>query len=270
MDLQRHFHLRELASPIPVVITVDASPAFCLQYVPDGGTGGAAATAALVQNATMTMLVDAAAPTGADAIGTNGVIDTSNASYDTVGELQATFNATAAWRCYRIGAIGSTAMAGILAKSATSCIGANGLFFYFDGSASNLLGFAFSGERFVSNSLTGGHMKDADHECLNSLHYLKWASAVTITNGAINIYSDDQSTPTGGETLMFTTSLPTAGTAREYGEANPAIPWITAKRGERLVVQISTPSGTPTPTNLHAIGSTVVLSGAYIVDEVQW
>jgi hypothetical protein len=273
MNLEQLYAARQLASPLVYAKSgADASPAFCIQYVPDLGTGGAAATIALIQNSTMTVLVDAAAPTGADAIGTNGVIVTSAAANDTVGELQATFNAKAAYRFIRLGAIGSDAMSGILAKSASSCIGPNGLFFYFDGSVSKKIGIPFTGERFVDNGING-HQKDADNKNLCSINYFEWVSAVTVTNGTIKVYADDQTTPIGGEDLLFqAASFPTAGTRRKYGDENPSIPWITAPMGKRILVQIYTPSSTtgPVPTAISVHGQVAVSSGAYLVTEFDW
>ncbi|MHC4464894.1 MAG: hypothetical protein ACYS30_26215, partial [Planctomycetota bacterium] len=105
MHLKQVQEARALAKPIAHVFTgVDTFPAFVMQAVPNGGTGFTAATVAFVQGGDMTILVDAAAPAGADAIGTAGVIDTSAAAYDTCGELMDYINSKTPYRMYLVGA----------------------------------------------------------------------------------------------------------------------------------------------------------------------
>ena len=107
MNLAQIEEARALASPVNWAATVgiDTAPYFVVQYVPALGTGGAAATIALVTGGDMTFLVDGAAPAGLDAIGTAGVIDTSAATGDTIAELLGLINATSAWRAYAVGAL---------------------------------------------------------------------------------------------------------------------------------------------------------------------
>lgn len=261
MYLKQIEEARTLAKPIPHVHTsVDGFPAFVVQYVPELGTGGAAATIAFVQGGSMTFLVDAAAPAGADAIGTAGVINTAAAGYDTVGELIDTINATKAWRAYMVGARRATTMVTILAKTAASCLTANGLTFYLDGSETTFGAIAISGEKFV-NYGPNGHVKDADDMCENSLLYLNITCGLT-GNGNLNLYSCTQLAD--GSALAFAM---TDDTAITKGNTNLNEPFYTAKLGERLIVETDAATSFDDIAQWEAVGKTAVLSGTRIVTE---
>ncbi|KKM24830.1 hypothetical protein LCGC14_1601150 [marine sediment metagenome] len=246
----------------------DTDVAFTLQYAPVNGEAGTstAATIALVQAGSMTFLVDAAAPTGKDAIGTAGVINTGAAAFDTVGELGDYVNSLGgrthgAWRFIIRGALRADTMSTILAKTAASAIGANGLDFYSDTSASETISQVISAERFVNNGVNG-YQSDWEHKVLNQL----MSFAVTqdmASNGQVLLYEGRDGVT---ETLLHTLTL-TDDTALSKGIDYPAVVWDQARHGYRYIVRTShaTDIGAGAVTDNIVRGRSIVPDGAFIV-----
>jgi len=256
---------RKLATPTVLNITaVDEGPYMVVQYVPDLGTGGAAATVTVATAATtITFQVDAAAPANADAIGNStGEIITTQSTYDTMGELVDYINGRQAWRAYLVGALRADTPTHLLNFSAASCFGATGKVMYGDNSDSLDVSLAISGERFVNNGING-HVKDWDDQCENSLEY--GAFTVTCASPAVLRYYSGRQGST--ETQLMDDILLTTTVMKEQGEANPSLPWIQAERGERLVIRVVglSPASPATVPTIHVIGTTAVLSGSRIV-----
>lgn len=265
-DYQRHLD----ESPIvPHRITApDTDLAFTFQYCPANGEDGAstAATIAHVNSTTMTFLVDAAAPTGKDAIGTTGVIDVSDGDYDTVGEIYDYVqglggNKLGAWRMIMGAALRSTTMASILAKSAASCIGDNGLDFYFDTSASETVSAAISAEKFVNNGVNG-YRGNWEHKVLNQL----MSFAITqdmASDGEVRLYEGKNGE---AETLLHTFTL-TDNTENAKGRDYPNVVWDQARHGYRYIVQAyhATDIGASAVAQFIVRGRSIVPDGAFIV-----
>lgn len=247
---------KELALPLPVAFTAnDTCPAFILQYVPSLGTGGAAATIALVQGGDVTFLVDAAAPAGADAIGTSGVISSAAAASDTVGEFCNVVNGTRAWRAICL-CRPETPMANILAKSATSCLTDNGLVFYLDTSVADttyIWSIPFTGEAFENYS-AAGHKKDKDDCCVNSFVLARMTQDFTSAASAylyVFKQGDTSSTQVLNKALVDATQT-------DWGNTDaPTDPFYTAPEGYTLVLDIRSDAATAF-TLLSAVGKTVV------------
>ena len=266
MTLDQILEARELATPITYNFTADDTfPAIVIQYVPSLGTGGTSASFTLA-NDSFVFLVNSAAPAGADAIGTTGKIATSLAAYDTMGELVDYINGRQAWRAYLVGALRAMTSIGLKAKSTTACHNANGVTVYietadYDTSVGH--SFAISGEKFLNNG-KNGHVTDADDECENALYFGNFLITGDSDGLVLKYYSGAQGST---ETLLHTYTINAPGSSpRTDGEENPTEPYMQAKRGERLIIQVTTASaivGTPTFT---AIGKTAVLSGKRIVD----
>lgn len=261
---------------------VDTSPMMVVQYVPDLGTGGSSASIAHIVASSMTFLVDSAAPAGKDAIGSSGVILTSTAAYDTMGELVDYINGQAAWRAYLVAALRADMSSILLAKSATA-IPATGLTFYGDTSGNDgaivpgtaaayeIVGTAISGEKFVNNSING-HVKDADDGCENALLYAE--VQITCTGDAENlrIYSGAQGST---ESLLYTKTL-TSTTEQNLGVTGTTQAdglnsiFVKANRGERLIIRAATDTAFAAVTKFNILGKTAVLSGDRQVTEVNY
>lgn len=247
---------KELAIALPIAITAnDTCPAFIFQYVPDNGTGGAACTAAYTQGGDFTVLVDAAAPTGADAIGTAGVVDSSATAYDTVGEFCNYVNGTRAYRAICL-CRPETPMANVLTKSATSCLTNNGLAFYLDTSVADttyIWSVPFTGEAF-ENYGVAGHKKDSEDHCVNSFVMAQMKQDFTsAANAYLYVFKQGDTS----STLAHTKAL-TDNTLTDYGNTDaPTEAWYTAPEGYTLVLDIRSDAATAF-TALSAVGKTVV------------
>lgn len=258
MHLKQIEEARALATPVTHVFTdVDTSPAFSMQYNPQGGDGGTAATVALIQDGDMTVLVGGSAPTGNDTFGTAGVLDTSAALYDTVGEFADYVNGLVGYSCI-IHCRRAQGMETILAKSATSFINATGLTFYLDASASDIMTIPISGGRFVNNG-PNGMETDADGQCENQLLYV--AANLGLTgNGSMRLYSCSQSSDGGALTFTMTDDTALAKGGTDLDEI-----FFQATRGERIVVEFFAATSLDDIAQLEVIGRTAVLKNDRIV-----
>jgi hypothetical protein len=265
MTLDQILEARELATPITYNFTADDTfPAIVIQYVPTLGTGGTSASFTLA-NDSFQFLVDSASPAGTDAIGTTGKIALTLAAYDTMGELVDYINGRQAWRAYLVGALRAMTSIGLLDKTATTCHGANGTTVYIDTTDYDITvghSFAISGEKFLNNG-KNGHVTDADSECENALYYGSFLVTGDSDGLVLKYYSGAQGST---ETLLHTYTINAPGTARVDGEENPTEPYIQAKRGERLIVQVTTASAVLGAPTFTAIGKVAVLKGDRIVD----
>jgi len=267
MHLRQIEEARALATPVIHNITADdTSPWMVVQYVPDRGTGGTSASIAYVQASSLTFLVDSSTPAGADVIGASGVVLTSSEDYDTMGELVDYINGRAAWRAYLVGALRADLTSLLLAKSATICSGANGLTFYTDSTVSNDVSLAISGEKFVSNAISG-HVTDDGGACENEMLYGAF-KATNESDFVLKYYSGKQGST---ETQVGSTIALTTATNKEQGEANLTVPFVQATRGQRLIARIWSGSSVfcSSPV-VHVIGKTAVLKNDRIVDEINY
>jgi len=265
VDYKRIREAKELAIALPIALTAstnDECPAFILQYVPKNGTEGTAATVTLVQGGDVTFQVDSAAPSGADAIGTDGVIDSSAGDYNTVGEFCNEVNGTRAWRAICL-VDPSTPMANILAKSATSCLTDNGLVFYLDTSVVDttyIWSIPFTGEAF-ENYGKAGHKKDDDDKCVNSFILAgmtqDFGSAAT---AYLKVFEQGDTSAT--EVLSKSLS---DNSLTEWGNTDaPNDPFYTAPEGYTLVLEIRSDAATAF-SKLRAVGKTVVRKNNRVV-----
>lgn len=261
--------IEEARAIAPVVIhnvsAVDTDAWSVVQYVPDGGEGGAAATLTIAAGGeTWTFTVDAAAPTGTDRIGAAGVIDGDATTYDTYGELADYINGLPAWRMYLVGAIRTDAIKSSLAKTSTSCFGDNGLTIYSDTSDSNCFSVGITGEKFVNNGLNG-HQRDVDDEVENCLLYGGF-NVTGLSVVMLRAYAGKQGTT---ETSLFSGVTLTTATLYELGEANLSEVELKAPRGERLILRVYSPSagGTLSVPVINVHSKSHVLSGRRIVDD---
>jgi hypothetical protein len=280
MFLRQWEEAHALAGTVPhTQSAADTSPWMVCQYVPGLGTGGSSATIALIQASSMTFLVNGAAPAGLDAIGVSGVIDTSSSSYDTMGELVDYINGRSAWRAYLVGALRADGTSGLLAKSAASAFGDNGLTFFGDTSVNEAavvpgteaayeqVSVAISGEKFTTNSI-GGHVTDADDGCENMLQYAEVQLTFTGT-GTLRIYSGAQgSTETMiyNQTLTSTTEQNLGRTGTTQADGLNSI-FLKATRGERLIIRAATLTAFSAYTKFNILGKTAVLKNDRIVTE---
>ncbi len=275
---------RALATPITQSQgAADKSPYLQVQYVPSGGTSGASASIALVQNSSMTFLVDSSAPAGNDAIGASGVIDTSSSTYDTMGELVDYINGRRAWRAYLIAALRSDASSILLAKSATLCSGNTGLTFYGDTSqnegsivsgtaaANEIVGAAISGEAFVNNG-RHGHVTDLADACENSLLYGEVQLTFTGVTNSVRIFEGKQGF---AEVLIYNQSL-TSTTEQDFGRTGTVQAdglnsiFLTAKRGHRLIIRAAAATAFSAYTKFNMLGKTAVLKNNRIVTDINF
>lgn len=287
MHIKQIEEARSLAIPVPQSqAAVDKSPFMQIQYVPTLGTGGSSASAALVQDSSLTLLVNSSTPAGADVIGVSGIIDTSQSTFSEMGEVVDAFNGALAWRAYLIAALRSDASSILLAKSATICSGDTGLTFYGDTSqnegsivpgtaaAKEIIGAAISGERFVNNGING-HLKDADDEVENSLTYAQVQLTFTGSDpNSLNIFTGVQGS---AEVLIYTQTL-TSTTEQELGisgavdapRSGMQAPFITAPRGARLIIRAAASTAFSAVTKFNVSGKSAVLKNDRIVDAINF
>ena len=275
---------RSLAPTVPQTqAAADVSPFMVVQYVPNLGTGGTSASIALVQNSSMTFLVDSSAPAGADAIGASGILDTSSSTYDTMGELVDAINGVAAWRAYLVAALRSDASSILLAKSATICSTAVGLTFYGDTSQNEgsivsgtagtveIVGAAISGEKFVNNGIAG-HLKDADDGVENAMLYAEVQLTFTGVTNSLRIFSGKQGS---AEVLIYNQTL-TSTTEQDFGRTGTVQAdglnsvFLKAPLGHRLILRAGAATAFSAFTKFNVLGRSAVISGKRQVDSVNF
>ena len=277
MNTKQFEDAHNLATTVPRVLSaVDTCPLMVVQYVPALGTGGAAATIAYVVASSMTFLVDASTPAGADVIGVSGIIDTSSSTYNTMGELVDYINGRQAWRAYLVAALRIDKTSNMLAKTAASAIGDNGLTFYGDTSANfssndpatagtlEQFSVAISGEKFINNGVNG-HVKDYEDGCVNMLQYAEVQLTFTGT-GSLTLHSGKQGS---AETRLYNQTL-TSTTEKDLGEASLTQVFAEAVRGERLIIRAATTTAFTAITKFGINGKTAVLNGSRLVDSVNY
>ena len=253
------------------VVLQDTTPAMLVQFSPLLGASAVSTTTctiALVQGGDMTWLVDSAAPTGIDAIGTAGVISTAGATADTVGELCNVINAAGGPHRAICLCSPDVPSANLLAKSAASAVTANGLVFYLDSSVADttyLHSLPIMGERFVNNGING-HIKETN--IINYFHYgqftADFTSACTFT---IKMFKQGDTAPT----TLFTQAMVDATLTNIGHTANPMLPFIQGRQGYVLVAEWRSDASFDTdPTVCNIGGKSVVLDGGPIVTKVPY
>lgn len=268
MYLNQIVEARELASAVPRNITAaDKGPWMVVQYVPALGTSGESATIAIATDAeTMTFLVDSSAASGDDAIGTAGVIDLIHSDYDTMGELVDYINGRRAWRAYLVGALRTDVPSHLVNISASRCEGDNGLTMFSDTSDSKEISLAISGEKFVNNGVSG-HLKDADDECVNEFLYGAFDVGDGTGTVTLKFYTGkvgSAEVQIGGSTTLV------EDTQKLLGDANGTLPYLSAIRGERLIVRATSDSTFDAYVEFNVIGKTSVLKNDRVVDEANY
>jgi len=268
MNYQTILQARDLASIVPHNITADDTcAALVVQYVPKKGVSeDYRAKAAFTQGGNFTFTTGTAGDTvvgnsGAtlDGIGTAGVIDTSAASFNTVGEFGDYVNGHPAYRAIRKVPY-ATPMAHVLTKSASFCDVANGLTFYIDTSVGKANYVAISGEQFVNNGING-HRKETN--CENWLCY----GEITLTaTGALTlyIYSSGQNS-LEGDALIHQETL-TSTSLKQLGlYQTPDVPWLKSARGRQLIVKVAAATSINAQTLFLINGKTIVEDGRYLI-----
>lgn len=265
MDWNKVAQLKEQTAPYMQTFTsVDGHVAAIVQYVPDGGDGGSAATCQVVTATGLVFTVDAATPAGNDAIGSSGTV--AFATYTTLGALSDYINGLPAWRMILVGGLRADASASkLLTAPATSCIGANGLNIYFDASSTKHGSFAISGERFVNNGLNG-HIKDADG-CSNILCWANINVGLTGTSPQIAFYFEKQKGTTVQSSL---TRVMADDTLEEIGVTQPMLPEIEAPIGYRIVGRVSAGTSYDDIALFEVGGKSVFVDGSYVVTQKNW
>jgi hypothetical protein len=249
------------------VSSVDASPALVVQYVPDKGTGGDAATVDCNTASDLTFKVDGSAPSGDDAIGTAGVIDITDGNYDTLGKLVAKINSAKAWRAYIAGGLYDWAIDGselLDTSGAQSCIGANGYTIKWDASTTDYVAFPISCERFLNNK-PSGWIKDKDEAgAVNRLLRARLQFGLTGT-GDIYIYQADQTGDKDATVYHIgavaddgSTTLNTSGPITEAFHQAPI--------GCRLVVRVQADTSVDDIAQCSIVGQSFKSDGAYAAD----
>lgn len=266
MHLDQILEARALATPVAQTFTAnDSFPAIVIQYVPALGSATTNTASFTLANDSFQFLVNGSTPSGLDVIGVSGKIDLSSGTYDTMGELVDTVNGRTAWRAYLVGALRAITCTDLLAKTSTRCDGATGTTVYIDTTDSKEHIFAISGEKFVNNGING-HVTDYDDGVENSLLFGSYLVSAGSSGVTLRYYSGKQGST---ETALTSSESVTVATATQHGEENLSEPYITAKRGERLIVYLSQASNDAdfgTGLVIQAIGQSAVLSGSRIVD----
>lgn len=269
MNYKQILEAKELAPTLShaFAATADICPAFLFQYVPDGGDSGAACTAAHVQGTSFTVLVDGAAPTGNDAIGTAGVIDPSAAAYDTVGEFCNYVNSLRAYRAVCL-CRPETPMANVLAKSATSCLTDNGLVFYLDTSVADTT-YIWSAPitgTMLENYGLAGLKSDIDDHCVNRFHYAQvnhnFSSA---SNWYLYIFKQGDTS----STQVISGALTDATLTNVGNNSQPKEPWYEAPEGYTLVFEERGDAATGMAV-FNVLGSTVVRRNNRVVNRLAY
>lgn len=244
------------------LVTTDISPAFKVIGVPSGGTGYAALTIAYVQGGAMTFLVDTAAPAGVDSIGTAGVIDTSAAAYNTVGEVVNYINSIGAYRAALL-CDPATPMANVLAKTAASALGDGGLTFYLDTSVADttyIIGnVPITGDIFFNKS-SNGIKWQKDHAVRNYIHTIQFSQNFT---SAATMYIKCFRTGDTAASTLWQAAM-TDNTLMSYNVGNPEVPFIEAPEGYTLACEVRSDLATG-QTVFQVTGKSVVRDGSYVV-----
>lgn len=263
MDANIVKQARDMATPYALNLTAhDTSEQLCVQYVPDRGTGGAAATCQVTSATKLTFQVDAANPAGADVIG-DASGDVAFATYTTVGALADYIRSKQAWRAILRGGLRADASASkLLTAAATSCFGDHGLSIFGDSSACEHVDICFSGEEFVSNAING-HVKDWP-ACENKIIHFD-INLDMASDGTLTLYSGRQGET---ETIIYGPVTLTDATALQKGlEFTVGTFFKAAKRGERLILRAAHATDISTVmTQFQTLGLTAVLDGARIVN----
>ena len=214
----------------------------------------------------MTFLVDGAVPAGLDVIGTSGVIDTSAAAYDTVGELVNYINSKGPYRAVCL-VDPATLMANVLAKSAASCVGDGGLTFYLDTSVADttyIWNCPITGDVFQNKSRRGIKLQK-NHAVRNRLHFFQYLQNFS---SACTLYVKTWAQGATSATTMLTITGVDNALTNVGNSSYPNQPWIEAPEGQILTLEIR--SDTASGMTLQVTGSTVVRDGDYVVTEKQY
>ena len=245
---------------------VDTFPQAIVQYVPDGGTGGTAATCQVVTATGLTFQVDAANPAGADAIGTAaGVV--AFATYTTMGALKDYVDGLTAWRMILLGAKRADASASkLLTAGATSCITASGLRIFGDASTTDHISFAITGERFVNNGLSG-HIKERG-ACWNTL--LSASLNVGLTGGTPQIEFSFEGQRASDAIQVAHSLVMVDDTLEEIGVANPSVPYLQAPLGFRIIGRVSVATTVDDIAKFEVLGKSAYINGEQLIDRPPW
>lgn len=230
------------ATSKPIGHISDKAPALEVWY--DGSAvSGTTTTAATVKYATdtFTFYINGAVDSR---IGSSGVVDCNNASYNTFGELSAHINSVDGWHMRLKGVLESgSADATLLDRStAVNCL-RTAVDFLIDTDAMDIHSFCISnaeGPTAVKRGSTEADKVKAIYDergAVNCLFYLKFTATLTgVATGAI--YSINGATHT--ENLIGTMVFAATTVANTYDFSD--FP-ITANPGERLVVLITEGTG---------------------------
>lgn len=170
-----------------------------------------------------------------------GVIDVSDTQANTLLKVINLINASPNWRAFAESGLPDDDMdastGSILAKSETQAKVAAGLPFYYDGSKTNWGGFAITGHEFKSvnkniGKVTNGMLTDVN--VVNTLNFAAIKSGWQ-TTAFITFVEADQSSSTG--TILATETVASDDDLDTFGATNPAIEYIKAGFGKRLVVR---------------------------------
>lgn len=263
---------RALATVVGHNITaLDTSPAIVLQYVPDRGAGGVGSTSVgkvEIKAAGLRFKVDDDTPSGLDAA---ALMNSSGwllfATYTNMGQIVDAINGGAAWRAYLVASLRGDIASNMLVVAEAVVSGVNGRTFFWDSKDETLIsaGIAVSGERFINNGING-HVKDADDACENTIMFIEANFVDSVAT--LTFYSASRTAEAQiGGALTHTAD----GTAVLYGDSDPSDPFISAKRGERLIARVTfLTKAKGTPNRFHVLGKTAVLKNDRVVTQINY
>lgn len=183
-------------------------------------------------------VVDATIDSGGD---DPGVIDVSDSTANTLLKVVNLIIASPNWRFFAEAGLPdddtNLSTGSFLAKTATQAKVAVGVPIYYDGSKTNFGGFAITGHEFKSvnkniGKVTNGMLTDVN--VVNTLNFAAIKSGFQ-TSGVITFVEADQSSLTG--TILVTETVGSDDDLDTFGATNPAIEYIKAGFGKRLVVR---------------------------------
>jgi len=272
MTAEQIIEARALAIPYGQnYVGFDKAPCIAVQYVPDLGSEGAGST--LVGKMKITddgfrFKVDDDTPAGKDLIANmNASGWLLYAANTTIGDMFDNINGSLALRAILKSTLRADLASNSLNAVEATVTGATGKVFFWDNTGAGLIvaGAVISGERFVNNGLKG-HLKDSADEVENSLLYI--AANMADSTMVMKFYTASSSAETqiGGSA-----SWAAAGTEVETGATNPDDIYLSATRGDRMVIRVTTlTTAKGTPNRFHVLGKSAVLKNDRIVEDVQY
>ena len=189
-------------------------------------------------------------------VGSSGVLTMTGATLDTLGEVKDEVNSSPNWFMeLETGLYGDSANATLLDKSETQAKVKAGLPIYFDGSGSDIIGFAIGGKSLFRSCKASGKISPAAVKGL-----LSYASFnVTLTgNTYLKIYSATQTETSTTAQLLYQSAGMTDSTAETIGNSAAGIGFgvLESNIGERLIVRVEAATSLDSVVAVNVYGAT--------------